>query len=131
MASLVAIRDGLAENLRTVPGIQVSAHRLTDPTPPTAQVYPDDPFIEYDVTGSRGLDAYKLIVELFVSENLDVGDQMALDALIDEMKAAMELDRKLGGACSDLIVTEAGGYGEETSVSGAVLGCRFSVEAYA
>lgn len=133
MAALTDIRAGIAANLSTLPGLQTSPHALANPTPPCAQVAADDPLINYDETMQRGIDTYRLLVELFVALVTDKGAQIKLDEYLDSagassIKAAIESDRSLGGAAMDLHVTHIDGYGPHDLGDRRALGCRVHVE---
>jgi hypothetical protein len=108
MASVPAdIREGLAENLRVIKGVQVSAYLLAAPTPPCLQVLPGE--VEYDKAMRRGEDSNFYKVQALVSLTSDIGSQQLLDELREgsgarSVKAAIEARPALGGACSDLHV---------------------------
>lgn len=113
MASLTAIRDGLASNLDGIADLQVSPYVLSAPTPPAAEIMPAE--IDYDVTMARGIDRWKLVVRVFVGFTTDIGAQKRLDKMIassgtDSVKAKVESDRTLGGAAHDVRVTGCSGY---------------------
>lgn len=104
MADLVAIRQGLAANLAAIEGCQVSAFRLSQPTPPTLQVMGVDEVV-YD-TGGFGRravyhhDTLKLIVHGFVGAVTDIGSQIRLGAWLastgdESVKQALEADPTL------------------------------------
>jgi hypothetical protein len=111
MATTIAeIREGIAANLATLEGIQVSAYMLASPTPPAAHVIPRS--ILYDRT-FRGMVEVTLTVQVFVSLGLDQGAQMALDERLlgtTSVKAALEVDKTLGGTVNDLWCSEMESY---------------------
>lgn len=111
MASLTDIVAGLAGSLQAALGaeMQVSDVVLASPTPPTAQIVPAtvDPHL-----AMGGGDEVFLAVQAFLAAVTDVGAQRQALRFFDEtdplyMVAAIERDRELGGACSDLIVQRA------------------------
>lgn len=140
MATLTAIRNGLAVNLATITGLQTSAEQLSNPTPPAAWVTPGDPVVEFDTAMGRGIDKWNLVVEVFVALTSDKGAQRRLDGFIagsgaTSIKAALQSDRTLAGVAHDLRVTRVDGYAEYqlARVAGAgipVLGFRAHVEVY-
>jgi hypothetical protein len=134
MASMKNMREGLAANLGAIPGMQVSAYMLSNPTPPAAHVLPAE--ITYDTAMRRGQDVWFFTVQVFVSLTTDIGAQKLLDKMLassgsDSVKAAVESDRTLGGACDDLRVVSMGGY--EIFVLGErqLLGATWRVEVIA
>lgn len=137
MATLAALRAGLAANLATITALQTSAYQLGNPTPPTAWVAPGDPLLEFDQTMGRGRDLWHLVVEVFVSLTSDKGAQKRLDAYLagsgaTSIKTAIESDRTLGGACDNLRLTHIDGVGDyQLGERGAVLGFRAHVDIYA
>ena len=115
MASLKSLREGLAANLTTIAGYQVSAYELSSPTPPSIQVYVPGP-IEYDTTMGRGSDEWTLGIRAVVALLTDKGAQKKLDLLMDSsgalsVKAKAEFDRTLGLGAeqAQAIVTECSG----------------------
>jgi hypothetical protein len=110
---LTAVREALASNLSAITGTQVSAYMLLNPSPPAAHVFPSE--IEFDRAMGRGLDFQVLTVQVIVGTVSNEAAQRQLDAYLagsgpQSVKAALESDKKLGGACSDLRVTGATGY---------------------
>ena len=112
-ATIAQIREGLAANLSTISGIQVSAYLLAAPSPPAIHVVPSS--IAYDKAMARGMDIVNMTVQAFVSLGLDQGAQMALDELlapsgVRSVKAAIESDRTLAGTVQYAWVSEMSGY---------------------
>jgi len=102
--NLAAIRNGMADNLSTIPDIQVSPYMLSAPTPPAVHILPDT--CEYDLAMRAGLHELTMMVQIFVSITTDQGAQVLLDQYLaptgaQSVKAALEADRTLGGACQD------------------------------
>lgn len=115
MADVAAIRQGIADNLTAAfgPDVQVSAYMLAEPTPPAIHVFPGP--VEYDQAFGRGLDELTMRVQAFVALVADQGAQINLDKFLAgsgaySVKAAIEADRTLGGACHDAHVTAHTGY---------------------
>jgi hypothetical protein len=129
MATLSGIRDGIAENLSQIHGLRVSATMLDAPRPPVAMVYPDT--IEFDLNANRGADTFNVIVSVLVGRADDRTAQLRLDSYIsgpDSVKAAIESDRTLGGACDTCRVTSMRNY-QQVAVGDVVyLGVEFEVE---
>ena len=132
--TLKALRAGLAANLATITSIQTSGYILSNPTPPTAWVTYDDPLVEFDLTFGRGGDKWFLVVEVFVPLTTDRGGQARLDPYLEgsgatSVKAAIESDTTLGGACESCRCTHIDGVGDyQLGERGAMLGFRAHVE---
>lgn len=135
MAGLSEIRAGLAENLRSIQGIQVSPWLLSNPTPPAIEIQPGE--IDWDRAMQRGLDELTLTIRAFVAISTDIGAQHRLDELLapsgpSSVKAAAESDRTLGGLVDDLRVTRCTGYRLFTRDGGvSVLGAEWTVQIFA
>ena len=132
MADLGDIREGIAENLSTIPDIQVSAYVLSNPTLPCAVVFAGP--TEFDKAFGRGLDTLVFMVRVVVAAVSDISAVVNLDPYLAgsgsrSVKEAIESDKTLGGACSDLRVT--GTEGEQVyALEGRppALGAEFRVE---
>ncbi|MBX5461640.1 MAG: hypothetical protein IRZ28_11190 [Steroidobacteraceae bacterium] len=126
------IRTGLAANLAPIPGLQESPWLLSNPTPPAAEIQPDE--VDYDQALGRGLDRWRFTVRVFAGFTSDVGAQKLLDLMLApsgprSVKAALESDCTLGGKVDDLRVTRCSGYrlyGRDGGPS--VLGAEWQVE---
>jgi hypothetical protein len=135
VTSLAAIRAGLAANLQAVAGVeQVSAYVLANPTPPTLWVRPSsDVAVEYGQAMGGGSTNWYMVVFGFVGAVSDIGAQKLLDEMIgtgtaSSVQDAIETDKTLGGACSDLDVRECRAYQEYVRSDGSsVLGAEWDV----
>jgi hypothetical protein len=111
------IRVALADAVNALGAIQASPYILANPTPPYAHVLPSGeagPLV-YDLTMGRGLDQIPFTVEVFTGSPVDVGAQMLLDEYLEptggrSIKAALEVDKTLGGLVDTLHVTQSTGY---------------------
>ena len=129
MASIAAIRDGIAANLAAVPNLRVSATFLDAPRPPVAMVLPDG--IDYDLNANRGADTFTFIVSLLVGRADDRAAQRNIDVFVvgpNSVKAAVEADRTLGGAANTCRVTQMRNYGQVNIGDVVYLGVEFEVE---
>jgi hypothetical protein len=132
MAALAAIREGLADNLAAISGLHASAYVRSKPPLPAAEVEPAG--TTYDLAMGRGLDRFDMRVRVFVGLVSDNAAQKRLDLMLastgaTSVKTALETDRTLAGAASDLRVTSCSGY----QIYGAdgpspVLGAEWTVE---
>jgi len=112
MTTITDIRTGLAANVGTINGLRTSATVPDQINPPVAVVMPSR--ISYDRAYHRGLDEYEFTVTVFVGRAEERVAQNLLDGYCNptgtsSVKTAIEGDRTLGGAVSDLRVTEMRG----------------------
>lgn len=129
MATLAEIRAGLAANLGSITGLQVSAYVLSNPTPPCVEIVPAE--VQYDQALARGMDTVTMTVRVFVGQASDKGAQQRLDLYLapdgsGSVKAAIESDPTLVRTVADLHVTSATGY--RVYGDTALLGCEWTVE---
>lgn len=117
MPTITQIRVGIADAIRALGDIQASPYILASPTFPYAHCRPSGEAgdIEYDQTMGRGLDLMPFTVEVFTGSPTDQGAQMVLDEYLSpaggrSIKAALELDKTLGGIVDDLRVVSCAGY---------------------
>lgn len=113
MADLTQIREAIAESLRSISDVQVSAYLLSNPTPPTLMVTPGE--IDYHQALQDGMEMYTLRVQALVAHTGDIGPQQQLDGMLAStgnrsIKAAVELEPTLGGLVDDLVVLKTKGY---------------------
>lgn len=105
MTAIRDIRVGIAQNLSTIPGCQVSPYLLSSPTHPYLYVIPRG--VTYDRTMHRGLDEIRMGV--IAETSLGSGDRTAqelMDRFMESagdysVKQAVESDPTLGGAAAD------------------------------
>lgn len=109
------VRDGLKTRLQTISGLRVFDTIPENPQPPAAVVGQLD--LNFDVDNARGLDLATVEVYVLVQRFDNRSGQDKLDAYLagsgnTSIKAAIEGDKTLGGACSTLRVlsAEAGTY---------------------
>jgi len=107
MATLEQVSEGLAANLSTISGVQVSAWMLASPTPPAIHVVP--PAIDYHQAMQDRFSELTSTVQAFVALASDIGSQKRLAQMrapsgTGSVKAAIEADQTLGGIVKGLIV---------------------------
>lgn len=105
--SIAAIRDGLATNLRKVPGLRSVPELPDNPNPPIALVQLVQ--IEYDQAFQKGLVQYEFNIMVIVGRAAEriaqrKLDEYALDSGEQSIKAAIESDKQLNGAAYDVRV---------------------------
>lgn len=130
MADLETLRQGVADRIATIPGLNASAQVQTNPGLPIAYVVPDS--ADYHVQMGTGSD-WNLIIELQVAMVSDIGSQKLLDQFLSStgstsIKAAVEGDKTLGGIAEDTLVRGFRDYGMFARAQGDnVLGARIAV----
>jgi len=109
------VREGLKANLEAIKGMRVYDLIPSVPVAPAAVVGQLD--FTFDLNNARGLDQANLDVVVLVQRFTERTGQNDLDKYLAgsgdySIKAAIESDRTLGGACDTLRVTsaEAGTY---------------------
>jgi hypothetical protein len=129
---ITAVREALASNLSAITGMTASPYMLMNPYPPAAHVFPGE--VEFDRSYGRGLDFMVFTLQVLAGTVSEEQAQRDLDAYLagsgpTSVKEAIESDRTLGGACSDLRVTGATGYRTVVQEGQApVLVCDWRVE---
>jgi hypothetical protein len=134
MTTIAAIRTGLATSLTSISGLRTSATIPDDPMPPIAVINP--PSITYDIAMGRGLDEYTFTVQVLVGRVSERTAQGSVDGYSNptgagSVKAAIEKDRTLGGACSSLRVTSMRGTFGIVVNDNTYLAAEFVVTVYA
>lgn len=135
MASISDLRTGIAANLATIPGLRTSATVPDSVNPPIAVVMPNS--INYDTAFARtGGDEYEFIVMAIVGRVEERTAQNRLDAYCsgtgtESIKAAIEIDKTLGGKAFSLRVTNLRSYNQLTVGDITYLSGEFTVTVYA
>jgi hypothetical protein len=104
------VRDGLKTRLQTITGLRVYDLIPEPVTPPCAVVGQLD--LTFDIDNARGLDQATVDIYVIVQRFSERAGQDKLDGYLagtgaTSIKAAIEGDRTLGGACQTLRVTSA------------------------
>lgn len=127
-----AVRLGLSTALDTITGLRVFDHVPDSLSPPAAVVEPVE--VMFDEAMVRGLDKYRAFVLVVVGRMSERSASDRLDLYLagsgaSSIKAAIEADKTLGGACQNLQVTDANP--RTVTVSGVeMLSYRFGVDIY-
>jgi hypothetical protein len=128
--------QGLANAVDTITGLRCHPFVPDAISPPT--FFPVELDIDYDKTFRGGMEAYVVTCRVLVSRADDRSGQKKLQGYLkpageNSIKAALEATRTpasgaLGGACHDLQVRKASGYGfYEHPVGTFYLGAEFEV----
>jgi hypothetical protein len=127
-----AVRAGLATALDTIAGLRVFDHVPDSLAPPAAVIEPVE--VVFDEAMVRGLDKYRAFVLVIVGRMSERSASDRLDAYLagsgaSSVKAAIEANKTLGGACDTLQVIDANP--RTVTVSGVeMLSYRFGVDIY-
>lgn len=108
MMDLHEVRQGLAKALESL-GIATFAYVPEDLNSSPAAIVNNEIEISWDQTMARGLDSYEMQVLVVAAKASEKQGQTAIAELCasrgpKSVKAALERDRTLGGACSTLHV---------------------------
>lgn len=131
--SIAAIREGLAKNIATIPGLRVAAEIPDNPSPPIAVIALNN--VSYDLDFNRGMTLYNFTVTLIVGRVAERDAQRKLDAFAGNgersIKTAVQIDRQLGGAAFDVRLSEMSTLGALNLGEQTYLAADFAVQVYA
>jgi len=133
-ATFSGLRTALATQLATIRGLRTAATVPDNPAPPVAVIVPVN--VEYDTSFGRGTDTYTSSVLLIVGRMSERAAQTTLDAYINptgatSIKAAINADPTLGGACQSARVTNMVNYGSLIVGDTEYLSADFQITIYA
>lgn len=135
MATLAAIRAGLATRLRTIPSV---ASRVYERVPDKLQepcLVIGLPVLTYDEALRGGLHRVQIGVRVYVNERNAPSEQVSVDSYLDwngpnSVKAAIEADPTLGGTVDLARVTTADKYGSYEVAGITYTGAELTVDIY-
>lgn len=131
--SITDIRDGLAANLATIPGLRTSAELPDQPNPPIAVVQLNN--VTYDQAFQNGLVLYNFTITVIVGKVAERLAQQRLNAYastgVGGVKTALESDRTLGGSAFDVKLQEMTNIGAITLGEQQYLAAEFAAIVYA
>jgi len=133
-ATFSGLRTALAAQLATIRSLRTAATVPDNPAPPVAVIVPVN--VEYDTSFGRGTDTYTFSVLLIVGRMSERAAQTTLDAYINptgatSIKAAINADPTLGGACQSARVTNMVNYGSLIVGDTEYLSADFQITIYA
>ena len=133
-ATFSGLRTALATQLATIRSLRTAATVPDNPAPPVAVIVPVN--VEYDTSFGRGTDTYTFSVLLIVGRMSERAAQTTLDAYINptgatSIKAAINADPTLGGACQSARVTNMVNYGSLIVGDTEYLSADFQITIYA
>jgi hypothetical protein len=127
--SISLIRQGLARNLGTVPGLRTAAEMPDLPNPPIAVVSLSS--VEYDGAFDKGLTRYNFTVTVIVGRVAEREAQRRLDSYIStgssSVKYALESDKTLDGNAYDCRVVTMNSVGSLSINDTTYLAADFTV----
>jgi len=133
--SLLELTAGIASQLEQrlsieIPVLQVTATANRNPTPPSVDVYPADPFQEPDSFGPPHRQATFVVRARVTDLDVDSGQTLLLEMMDPDsaksVLAALAADGSFGGACQDSTVEGPSAWGEYQDGSGeTLLGCQW------
>ena len=131
--SITDIRDGIATNLATIPGLRTSAELPDQPNPPIAVVQLNN--VTYDQAFQNGLVLYNFTITVIVGRVAERVAQQRLNAYASTgtggIKTALESDRTLGGHAFDVKLQEMTNIGAITLGEQQYLAAEFAAIVYA
>lgn len=130
MASITAIRSGLATNLGTITGLRSGATIPDNVNPPYAIIAPSS--VDYHRAFNNALSTYNYTITLVVGRVSERTAQNNLDAYCSptgssSIRVAIESDKTLGGIVFDTIVTGMRNYGSVTIGENTYLAAEFDI----
>jgi len=130
VASITAIRSGLATNLATITGLRSGATIPDNVNPPYAIIAPSS--VDYHRAFNNALSTYNYTITLVVGRVSERTAQNNLDAYCSptgssSIRVAIESDKTLGGIVYDTIVTGMRNYGSVTIGENTYLAAEFDI----
>ncbi len=127
--SISLIRQGLARNIGTIPGLRTAAEVPDLPNPPIAIVALNS--VSYDRAYAQGMTSYNFTVTVIVGRVAEREAQRRLDSYIStgatSVKSAVESDKTLGGNAYDCRVVSMDSVGQLTISDNTYLAADFTV----
>lgn len=132
--SSLDIQRGLGYALAAVPGLRVADHLPEQVNPPMAVISLQS--VTYHRAMSGGLSAWEFVISAVGGRMGDRAAQLQLDGWMSydgdqSIRAAIEDDRTLGGACSTLLVADMVAVRPLALGDAAYLTCEFNVTVHA
>jgi len=130
VASITAIRSGLATNLGTITGLRSGPTIPDNVNPPYAIIQPSS--VDYHRAFNNALSTYNYTITLVVGRVSERTAQNNLDAYCSptgssSIRVAIESDKTLGGIVFDTIVTGMRNYGSVTIGENTYLAAEFDI----
>jgi hypothetical protein len=133
--SLLELTAGIASQLEQRLSTQIGVLQITatanrNPTPPSVDVYPADPFQEPDGFGPENRQAIFVVRARVTDLDVESGQTLLLEMMDPDsaksVHAALAADGSIGGTCQDSVVEGPASWGEYQDASGeTLLGCQW------
>lgn len=128
------LQSALATRLATISGLRVADHLPEQVMPPMAVIQLQS--VNYHRAMNGGLSEWAFVVSLVAGRMGDRSAQLSLDGWMawsgsSSVRAAVEADRTLGGACNTLKVAEMIAVRPLTIGDAAYLTCEFNIIVHA
>lgn len=128
------LRDGIAKNLKTIPGLRVVATLPDQVNPPLAMIGLDR--INYQKAMHRGLTEYTFKITVVVGRQSERNAQALLDQYVasdgtNSILDALETDRTLGGVAADSFMNSLDAYGSVVIGEVNYLSAEFTLQVFA
>lgn len=130
-AIATALRDGLCGTAALIPRLQVTAGMVDNPSPPSIDIYPADPFTEA-ISYGRGQRTMRwTILARVLAADQDAGQDLLLSMMDPtsntSVSATLEDDSDLGGTVGGLVVTGPSGMAW-ADAEHSLIGCTWTAE---
>lgn len=134
MTDVTALREAIATNLSTIPGLRTSAELPDNPNPPIAVVGLDS--VDYDQAFKQGLTIFNFQVTVIVGRAAERTAQRKLNQYVAQegalsIKLGVESDKSLGGNAFDVRVSSMNNIGSLQLNDQEYLAAEFSVVVFA
>jgi len=134
MADIQQIRNALASNIGTIPGLRTSADIPDNPSPPIAVLQLMK--VDYHLDFQNGMSEYTFAIQVIVGRADERSAQRNLDAYCSSdssssIRSAVESNRTLSGYAYDCVVTEMSSYGSIVINDTTYLAAEFAVRVLA
>ena len=133
MASMTALREGIADELADIDGLNVYAYVPDTIVTPAATIAPaPDTFVTWDTTQQGQTQDYAFVVTIFLPRSSDLDGQQALDVYLAgsgafSVRAALE-GSALGGVAEWTHVAEGRNWGRFTYNTVEYYGCELLIQ---
>ena len=131
--SIAQFRQGIANNIGTIPGLRTSLDIPDQINPPIAVIGIES--VDYDGAFAGGLTEYTFLVTVIASRASARMAQTKLDSFVStgssSIKTAIESDKSLGGSAFDVRVTRMSNIGTVSLGEVSYLAADFAVTVFA
>jgi hypothetical protein len=131
--SIQQIRQGIATNIATIPGLRTSVDIPENPSPPIAVIALES--VDYDQAFAGGLTEYNFVVTVLASRASERAAQSRLDGYVStgtsSVKKAIESNKSLNGQAFDVRVTRMTNIGTVSLGEVTYLAADFAVTVFA